>query len=118
MQKTDYINWWETTREPGLEDVKSTFVDLFSEADFLLAHEKFNREFMSKQRGYVSHKLIRDGDKWFDIAVWDSIESKEKAFADIYKYDGIEEYMSFIDQDGTDDDIPLGNPPFFSVIQK
>ena len=78
-----------------------------SEADFLLAHEKFNREFMSKQRGYVSHKLIRDGDKWFDIAVWDSIDSKEKAFADIYKYDGIEEYMSFIDQDGTDDDIPL-----------
>ena len=78
-----------------------------SEADFLLAHEKFNREFMSKQRGYVSHQLIKDGEKWFDIAVWDSIESKEKAFVDIYKYDSIEEYMSFIDQDGTDDDIPL-----------
>ena len=78
-----------------------------SEADFLLAHAKFNHEFMSKQRGYVSHKLIKDGNKWFDVAVWDSIESKEKAFADIYKYDGIEEYMSFIDQDGTDDDIPL-----------
>jgi len=78
-----------------------------SEADFLLAHEKFNREFMSKQKGLVSHKLIRDGDKWFEIAIWDSIESKEKAYTDIYKYDGIEEYMSFIDQDGTDDDIPL-----------
>lgn len=78
-----------------------------SETDFLIAHEKLNREFMSKQTGYVSHQLIRDGDKWFDLAVWDSIESKEKAFADIYKYDGIEEYMTFIDQDGTDDDIPL-----------
>lgn len=78
-----------------------------SEADFLHAHEKFNREFMSQQSGYVSHQLIRDGDKWFDVAVWDSIESKEKAFADIYKYNGIEEYMSFIDQDGTDDEIPL-----------
>ena len=78
-----------------------------SETDFLFAHAKFNHEFMSKQRGYVSHKLIRNGDEWFDVAVWDSIESKEKAFTDIYKYDGIEEYMSFIDQDGTDDDIPL-----------
>ena len=78
-----------------------------TEAEFLSAHQKLNREFMSKQKGYISHKLIRDGEKWFDIAVWDSIESKEKAFADIYKYDSIEEYMAFIDQDGTDDDIPL-----------
>lgn len=78
-----------------------------SEADFLHAHEKLNREFMSKQKGYISHQLIRDGEKWFDVAVWDSVESKEKAFEDIYKYDGIEEYMSFIDQDGADDDIPL-----------
>lgn len=78
-----------------------------SEADFLLAHEKFNREFMSKQRGYISHQLIRDDNGWFDVAVWDSLESKEKAFTDINQYNGIEEYMSFIDQDGTDDDIPL-----------
>ncbi|MDH6364983.1 quinol monooxygenase YgiN [Enterococcus sp. PF1-24] len=78
-----------------------------SEANFLLAHEKFNRDFISKQEGCVSHMLIRDGDNWSEIVVWDSIELKEKAFEDIYKYDGLEEYMSFIDQDGTDDDIPL-----------
>ena len=78
-----------------------------SEADFLIAHEKLNSEFMSKQKGYVSHHLIRDGEKWFDIAVWDSIESKEKAFLDIYKYEGLSEYMSFIEQEGTDDDIPI-----------
>ncbi|MCD1125505.1 hypothetical protein LPW36_05685 [Jinshanibacter sp. LJY008] len=81
--------------------------DGVSEADFLRAHEKFNREFMSKQKGYVSHSLIRNGAKWFDVAVWDSVASKQKAYIDIYKYDGIEEYMSFIDQEGTDDDIPL-----------
>lgn len=78
-----------------------------SEASFLIAHEKFNKEFICRQKGYVSHMLIRDGKKWFEIVVWDSMESKEKAFVDIYNYDGIEEYMSYIDQDGSDDDIPL-----------
>lgn len=35
MQLTDYINWWEETKELGLKDVKSTFVSLFSELDSL-----------------------------------------------------------------------------------
>jgi len=77
------------------------------ENDFLLAHERFNREFMKNQKGYVSHKLIRDGDKWFDIAVWDSLESKERAFAEVNDHEATINYMSFIDQEGTDDDIPL-----------
>ncbi|EGO5016466.1 hypothetical protein ACJX4N_002506 [Enterococcus faecalis] len=35
MQIIDYINWWESTKENGLEDLKSIFVDLFSEVEFL-----------------------------------------------------------------------------------
>lgn len=35
LQLTDYINLWEETKELCLEDVKSTFVSLFSELDFL-----------------------------------------------------------------------------------
>lgn len=35
MEKIDYINWWEATRENGLEDVKSTFLSLFSQADYI-----------------------------------------------------------------------------------
>ena len=83
-----------------------------SEADLLRAHEKFNREFMAKQEGYVSHKLVRSGDRWFDIAVWESIEAKDKASKDIYKSSAASEYISLIDQVGTDDDIPL-----FSVVR-
>ena len=83
-----------------------------SEADFLLAHEKFNREFMTKQEGYVSHKLVRNGDKWFDVAVWESTAAKDKAFKDIYKNAAAMEYVLLIDQEGTDDDIPL-----FSVVR-
>jgi len=83
------------------------------EADFLLAHEKFNCEFMAKQKGYVSHMLVRNDDKWFDIAVWESIDAKEKAFQDIYKSSAAAEYIALIDQIGTDDDIPL-----FSVVKQ
>lgn len=29
----DYINWWESNKETGLEDLKETFLELFSKAD-------------------------------------------------------------------------------------
>lgn len=35
MQASDYINWWEANKEIGLEDVKTTFIALFSKAEFL-----------------------------------------------------------------------------------
>lgn len=83
-----------------------------SEADFLIVHEKFNRDFMSKQEGYISHKLLNDGDKWIELAIWESMEHVQVAFKDIYKSDAANEYISLIDQIGSDDDIPL-----FSVVK-
>ena len=83
-----------------------------AEADFLRAHEKFNREFMSVQPGYLSHKLVKNDKQWFDIAVWESVEAKDKAFKDIYQNAAAVEYIALIDQEGTDDDIPL-----FAVVK-
>ena len=83
-----------------------------SESDFLRVHDKWNREFMSKQDGYVSHTLIRNGDTWFDLAIWDSMEAKEKAFKDIYENAATTEYISLIDSIGTDEEIPI-----FTVVK-
>lgn len=83
-----------------------------SEQDFLLVHERFNKEFMSKQKGYISHKLLRDGEKWFDLAIWESMEAMAKAFEDIYDNAAAAEYISLIDQLGSDEDIPI-----FSVVK-
>jgi len=94
-----------------LEMPSFTIKEGISEKDFLLAHEKFNKEFMKKQPGYVSHKLIRNGDSWFDIAVWASEELKNKAFKDIYKSKAALEYIKLIN-DTADDDIPL-----FTVVK-
>lgn len=35
MKESDYINWWEANKETGLADIKKTFVNLFSKAEFL-----------------------------------------------------------------------------------
>ena len=95
-----------------LEMPSFTLKNGVSETDFLIAHEKFNQEFMVKQKGYISHKLVKDGDKWFDIAVWSSMEDKEKAFQDIYESAAAVEYITLIDQIGTDDEIPV-----FTVVK-
>lgn len=81
--------------------------DEVSELDFLKVHEKFNRDFMSKQKGYIMHKLLKDGDIWYDLAIWNSIEDMQIAFTDIYSNESAIEYISLIDQIGSDEDIPL-----------
>lgn len=83
-----------------------------SESDFLIAHERFNREFMSKQEGYISHKLLKNGERWFDLAIWESMEAMEKAFKDIYANTAAAEYIALIEQIGADDDIPI-----FAVVK-
>jgi len=83
-----------------------------SEQDFFLAHKRFNEEFMVNQAGYVSHKLLKDDKEWHDLAVWSSMEEKERAFSDVNAHPATIEYMKFIDQIGTDDDIPI-----FSVVK-
>ena len=83
-----------------------------SEEEFLQAHDRFNREFMAKQQGYVSHSLVRQKDTWFDVAVWDSEESKNKAFKEIYDSKVAMDFVQLIDESGSDDEIPL-----FTVIK-
>ena len=83
-----------------------------SETDFLRVHEKFNREFMAKQKGYISHSLLRDDKAWYDLAVWESAEAMETAFKDIYENASAKEYIALIDQIGADDEIPL-----FTVVK-
>lgn len=83
-----------------------------SVSDFLFAHENFHREFVSMQKGYISHQLLVNGEKYFDLVVWKTMEDKDKAFEAVNNHQTTIELMSFIDQTGTDKDIPI-----FSVIK-
>ena len=45
--------------------------------DFLLAAEKLNNEFISKQKGYISWKQLNDGDTWADFCTFETMDDLE-----------------------------------------
>ena len=45
--------------------------------DFLLAAEKLNNEFISKQKGYVSWKQLLNGKTWLDLCTFETMEDLE-----------------------------------------
>lgn len=47
--------------------------------EFLLAAEKLNNEYISKQKGYLSWKQLAEGDWWADFIVFETMEDV-KAF--------------------------------------
>jgi hypothetical protein len=46
--------------------------------DFLLAAEKLNNEYMSKQKGYISWKQLNKDDTWVDLLTFETIEDAKK----------------------------------------
>jgi len=42
--------------------------------DFLLAAEKLNNEYISKQKGYISWKQLVDGELWLDLVTFETME--------------------------------------------
>ncbi len=42
--------------------------------DFLLASEKVHNEILSKQKGFISWKVLADGDTWVDLVTWETME--------------------------------------------
>jgi len=45
-----------------------------NEAEFLKASEVLGREYISKQKGYISWKQLKDGDTWVDLMTLETIE--------------------------------------------
>ena len=43
--------------------------------DFLLAVEKLIKEYVSKQKGYVSFQLLAEGDTWTDSVTFETMDS-------------------------------------------
>jgi hypothetical protein len=50
--------------------------------DFLLAAEKACNEVLSKKKGYVSWKMLADGDTWADLVTWETMEDSQNAEKD------------------------------------
>lgn len=46
--------------------------------DFLLAAEKLNNEYISKQKGYISWKQLVDGETWADFLTFETMDDVKK----------------------------------------
>ena len=44
------------------------------EKEFLAASKKCNDEVLSKQKGFISWKVLKDGDTWVDLVTWETPE--------------------------------------------
>ena len=71
--------------------------------DFLLVSDKFNRDFMSVQKGYISRKLLRKGNTWTDLVLWESLEDAQNAARTIYESAAATEYIAFIEAEENDE---------------
>lgn len=42
--------------------------------DFLIASKKCHDEVLSKQKGFISWEVLRDGDTWVDLVTWETAD--------------------------------------------
>jgi len=67
-----------------------------SVSDFLLAVDKLNNEYISKQKGFISFNLMVDGETWADSSVFETMEDV-KRFAESNEPNELaEKFYSFI----------------------
>ena len=50
-----------------------------SEEAFLVASQRCHDEVLSKQKGFISWEVLRDGDTWVDFVKWETIEDAKNA---------------------------------------
>ena len=67
--------------------------------DFFLASEKFNDGFLSKQKGYISRKLLVNEKTWLDLVIWETMEDAQNAVKAFCNSDLAHEYGSFMVED-------------------
>ena len=64
--------------------------------DFLLATEKLNDAYMSKQKGYVSWKQLVDGETWADYITFKTMDDAKRIEQATEPNDFAETFYSFI----------------------
>ncbi|TYQ15223.1 UNVERIFIED_CONTAM: hypothetical protein Cloal_1645 [Acetivibrio alkalicellulosi] len=64
--------------------------------DFLLAVDKLWNEYISKQKGFISSKLLVDGDTWADYTVFETMEDAKRFANPTHTNDLAEKFYSFL----------------------
>ena len=86
-----------------VELVSFTLKKGVSVSDFLLVSDQFNQDFMAAQKGYISRKLMLNGNTWTDLVLWESLEDAQNAAKAIYESAISAEYIAFIEDEENDE---------------
>ncbi len=68
--------------------------------DFLLVSDKFNREYLSGQKGYISRRLLADGEMWADYVLWETMEDARAAMRAWRENEAARAYVSLLKPNG------------------
>ena len=67
-----------------------------SVSEFLLASERLNNEYMSKQKGYISWRQLIEGDMWVDLLTFETMDDAERVSNPTETNELAEIFYSFI----------------------
>ena len=86
----------------------STFAlkDGVSEQDFLSVSEKFNCEFISLQKGFISSTLLKKDGKYLEFDVWATMEDLENARKTAPNHPTTVEWFNLVE---IEENVPLYN---------
>ena len=73
-----------------------------SVADFLLASDKINKDFLALQKGYISRQLLQKDDLWADYVLWETMDDALTAANVCGENASALEYFSFLDDKSVD----------------
>jgi len=73
--------------------------------DFMLASDRLQSEFLSKQKGYVSRKLLAKGEVWCDLIFWETMDDAQSALKAFYENAAACAYLSFLEEENEDCEI-------------
>lgn len=63
---------------------------------FIPVSDRFNEEFLKKQKGYISRKVLRDGDMWADLVLWREAADHLNAMEASKQDEVAKEYLSML----------------------
>jgi hypothetical protein len=72
-------------------------------SEFIAASDKFQKEFLSKQKGHVSRQMVNNDDKWMDIVIWKSMDDAQNAVKAFMASAAAAEYCTFLDNENCSD---------------
>jgi hypothetical protein len=102
---------------PTIEWAPFTLAEGVDEAAFFAASEALQRDFLSKQRGFLHRELLKgSNNQWVDIIYWESRDAITQAMGNAQTSLECQNYFTLMVPPSGDD--PSGGISLFDLVQR